>query len=68
MSPVVVEPGLHRDAETLCDPVDVVEVGDDLGGAGDALVVESGVAKSLDVLAADVRRTPGEFLGVLTQG
>lgn len=67
MSPVVVEPCLHGDTQTLSDPVDVVEVGDHLGGAGDAFVVESGAAQSFDVLPAHLRGASGELLGVLTQ-
>ena len=67
MGSVVTEPGLHRDSQTLGDSVDVVEVGDHLGGAGDAGVVEPGGAKPGDVIGVDGGRGAGEFLGVLTE-
>lgn len=68
MGPVVVEPILLRYPQTLGDPIDVVEIGDHLRCAGNALVVEPGVSKNDDVCDSDGGWCPRQLLGVFAQG
>lgn len=55
-----VEPRLGLNAEALCNPVDVVEIGDDLRCVVDGSVVESSRAEPVDVRAAAPLHVVGE--------
>lgn len=52
------------DAEGIGDSVDVIEVGDDLGGVVDGAVVQANGTKSLDIPCFHNRGTQRQFFGV----
>ncbi len=68
LSPRGIEPVLRFDAEPVGDPVDVVEVGADLGRVVDGTVVPSRGPQRGDVALSHVSRCQRELLCVLEQG
>ncbi len=61
-------PGLRVDAEAVGNPVDVVEISDDLDGDGDLLLREAELAKSVEVTLPHVPRPDGQLGGEIAQG
>ena len=59
---------LQVNAQAVCQPVEMIEVANDLRGRNDLLVTPAMVAESLHILASAFRGRQSEFFGPFAKG